>query len=156
MKTTIITIFVLSAIRANLYGQDGSDIQYFKVQDIDSTFIGREVHFDFVNRSFRGRPLDTIRIIVHGKPIRFVEVRKDNGYDNWFSQQGLRSVGRSNGMTIRITKFRLNRTTAAAFQVTMFLDYYDTDNKILANKSEQIEYWFDKKDIIEVLVKSEQ
>ncbi len=57
---------------------------------------------------------------------------------------------------MRVSKFKLDSITSTAFQVMMYVDFYDSDNKILKDKSRQIQYWFDKKDITEVLVKSKQ
>lgn len=155
MKTITTTILLL-AIWISSYGQDGSDIRYFKVESIDSTLIGAYIHFDFFNRSFGGRTIDSININIDGRPVRFVEIRKDNGYNNWFSQQGLQSIDKIDDLTMRISKFKLDSITSTIFHVTMYLDFYNIDNKILVDKSRQIKYWFDKKDIIEILVKSKQ
>jgi len=38
----------------------------------------------------------------------------------------------------------------------MYVDFYDTNHNLIADKSRQVRYWFDKKDIAEVLVKSKQ
>jgi hypothetical protein len=38
----------------------------------------------------------------------------------------------------------------------MYVDLYDSNNKLLDDKSRQVNYQFDKKDITEVLVKSKQ
>jgi len=95
-------------------------------------------------------------IIIDGKPTRFVEHRIDDGYNSWFSQQYLQSVDQLNGQTIRISKFKLDSITAKSFKVTMYIDFYDPSLKLLTGKSKQVPYWFNKKDIIEVLVKSKQ
>lgn len=153
MKITTTILFLLT-IWTSSYGQDGSDIRYFKVKRVDSTLIGKDVHFDFFNRSFHGRDMDTIIINIDNKPIKFVEVRKDNGYNNWFSEQSLKSIETIDGLTFVITKLKLNRITSSSFQVTMYVDNYDSDKRLLPEKSRQIEYWFDKKDITEILVKS--
>jgi hypothetical protein len=152
MKTTI--IFLLITIWGTSYGQDGSDIRYIKTIDIDSSFIGQYMQFDFFNRSFGGQRVDTIVINIGRKPVTFIEKRKDNGYDNWFSQQSLISVKNKNEQIVSISKFKLDNITSTSFQVTMYVEYYDNKNNILMDKSIQIDYWFDKKDIIEVLVKS--
>ena|SRR5688572_11096116 len=153
MKILKITLLLLSTW-TYVYGQDGSDIRYFKVQEVDRNLIGQDVHFDFFNRSFGGRTIDTIFINLDTGPIRFIEVRKDNGYNNWFTQQGLISIDKLDGQTLKISKFRLDSITTTSFQVTIYVDYYDSHNRLLNNKSEQIKYWFNKKDITDVLVKS--
>lgn len=129
-------------------------MRYFKTFGVDSSIVGQYIHFDFYNRSFAGRAIDTVTININGRPIRFIEVRKDNGYNNWFSKQHLQSIDLIDGLTIRVEKFRLDKITTTTFGVTMYVDFYNSDNQLLADKSRQMEYWFDKKDIIEVLVKS--
>lgn len=155
MKILKITILFLS-IWATSYGQDGSDIRYFKTHGVDSFLIGQYVHFDFFNRSFHGRTIDTVTIIIDNIPTRFIEIRKDNGYNNWFSQQSLQSLDKLEGQLIRISKLKLNSITAKSFQVTMYVDFYNSNDKLLEDKSREIEYWFEKKDIAEVLVESKQ
>lgn len=155
MKSLKITILLLFFWKSS-YGQDGSDIMYFKIIGVDSSLVGQYVHFDFFNRSFRGQSIDTIAITIGNRSTRFIEVRKDNGYNNWFSQQSIQSIDKLEGQTIKIPKFKLDSITTTAFQVTMYVEYYDHNNNLLIDKTRQIEYWFDKKDIIEVLVKSKQ
>jgi len=155
MKTLKIT-FLLLSIWTSSYGQDGSDIRYFQIIGVDTSIIGQYVHFDFFYRSYRRQSIDTVTITIDNRPTKFIEVRKDNGYNNWFSQQSLQSIDKLDGQTIKIPKFKLDSITATSFQVTMYVEYYDINNNLLIDKSRQIEYWFDKKDIIEVLVKSKQ
>lgn len=154
MKFLHITIIILF-LCIHSYGQDGSDIRYLQINGVDSCLIGQYVHFDFFNRSFSMRSIDTVTITIDDKRLRFKEVRKDDGYNNWFSQQSLQSVDYPEG-TINIQKLRLDSITTNAFQVTMYVAYYDHYNHLLVDKGTQIVYWFDKKDIIEVLVKSKQ
>ena len=154
MKLLHITIIILF-LCIHSYGQDGSDIRYIQINGVDNSLIGQYVHFDFFNRSFRMRSIDTVTITIDNKRLKFKEVRKDNGYDNWFSQQSLQSVDNPDGI-INIQKLRLDSITANAFKVTMYVEYYDHNNHLLIDKGTQIVYWFDKKDIIEVLVKSKQ
>ena len=156
MRTQTAIILLLLATWTASYGQDGSDIRYFKIKGVDSTLIGQYVHLDFFNRSFGGRTIDTIRINIDNKTISFIEVRKDDGFNNWFSRQYLQSLDKVDGLAARISKFRLDGITTTSLRVTIYLDFYGDDNKILADKSRQIDYLFDKKNIVEVLVKSKQ
>lgn len=155
MKTSTLLLLLLT-IWTSSYGQDGSDIRYIKVEAVDNILIGEYVYFDFFNRSFVGRAIDTITINIDDNRINFIEVRNDDGYNNWFSQQSLQAIDKIDGLTVRISKFKLDQISSTAFQVTMYVDFYDTDNKILGDKSRQINYWFDKNDIADVLVKSKQ
>ena len=114
MKLPGITIgFLLLVITS--YCQDGSDIRYLKTNSVDSSIIGKYVHFDFYNRSFRRRSIDTVTIVIDGHAMRFAEVRNDNGYDNWFSRQSLQSIPKSGGKTTVISKFRLDGVTNDSF-----------------------------------------
>lgn len=154
MKVSLIIILLLVSV-SGLFGQDGSDIMYCKASAIDNTLVGRYVHFDFYRRSFRGRQIDTVVINVDKRPIQFVEVRKDNGYNNWFYEQYLQSIGMVDGAIVRISKCKLENVTKQSVTATLYLDYYDLSNKIVADKSRQLMYLFDREIIIEVLVQSE-
>ena len=104
MKTLKIIILLLSFWTCS-YGQDGSDIRYFQIVGVDTSLIGQYVHFDFFNRSFRGQSFDTVTITIDNRPTRFIEVRKDNGYNNWFSQQSLQSIDKVDEQPIKTSKF---------------------------------------------------
>jgi hypothetical protein len=155
MKTSF-SILLLITICTFSFAQDGSDIKYFKVQGIDISLIGKDVHFDFYRLSFGGKDIDTVSINIGNKPIKFIEIRTDNGYNNWFSRQYLQSIEKINGETVRISKLRIDSISQTSFIVTMFIDFYDSQNKLLLNKSNQQKYSFEKHLITEVLVKSKQ
>ena len=149
-----IIFFLFSLVKS--YAQDGSDIQYFETFAIDSSLVGQYIHFDFQNRSFLSHKSDTLTIIIDDKPIRFKEVRKDDGFNNWFSQQYLQSIDKVNRQRIRISQFKLDGITPTSFFVTMYVDFYNENNGLVNDTSRQIKYQFNKKDIVEVLVKSKQ
>jgi hypothetical protein len=150
------SIFFLLFIWTYSYGQDGSDIRYFKIEKVDNTLIGKDIHFDFFNHSNGGKTIDTIEIYIDNSPIKFVEVRNDDGYNNWFSKQYLKSVDTFDNQTIRISKLKLVSISKTSFQVTMFIDYYNNMNELIVRKSKQQEYWFDKEKIIELLLNAKQ
>jgi hypothetical protein len=149
---TIITIFFFLIIFSTVNGQDVSDIRYINTNRLDSTFIGREVLFDFFNISFHGKTIDTIEINVDKRPIKFVEVRVDNGHFNLFSEQGFKSIETIDEQKMRISKFELDSITSTAFLVKIYIDYFDSRGNNITEKSKEIKYWFEKKDIIKVLV----
>jgi hypothetical protein len=149
-------IFFLLTLWSGSYAQDGSDIRYFKVYRVDTSLVGRFIHFDFFKRSFRGQKTDTVTINIDNRPTKFIERRKDDGFNNWFSQQYLQSIDKTDEQAIRISKFRLDSITTNSFQVTMYVDFYDSNNRLVDGKSRQVKYYFDKKDIAEVLVESRQ
>jgi hypothetical protein len=155
MKRLKVTILLLLISILSL-GQDGSDTRYFKTGGIDSSLVGEYIQLDFYNRSFGNRKIDTVTITIEDRPIRFKEVRKDDGFNNWFSQQYLQSVDKVNNQTIRISQFKLQGVTPTSFLVTMDVEFYDANNKRLRDRFKRLKYEFDKKDIVEVLVKSRQ
>ncbi len=137
-----------------MLGQDGSDILYGKVDRLDESYLGDFVHLDFYNRSFRGIPIDTIAILVEGKLIEFVEHRKDDGFNNWFDRQYLESLEKTDGLTIRVVKCRLDKITRDSVFVTSFLEYYK-DDKLLPERSKEIANEFPRTIIAEVLVSAD-
>jgi hypothetical protein len=153
-KTKVLIAFLVTI--ANLvYGQDGSDIRYLKVDSINDCYAGKKVQFDFFNRSFRGLTLDTVSIDLNGKAVKFVEHRKDNGHNNWFSQQYLQSVDKINGYTLRLTYNQINRVTTDEIFVTSYFGLYGKNNKQLIDSSVSKEHSFKKNMIAEVLVQSD-
>ena len=154
MKTQLVVILLALTIWTPLLGQDGSDILYGTVDGLDESYIGDFVHLDFYNRSFRGKAIDTIGIVVEGKLIKFVEHRKDNGFNNWFDRQYLESVEETDGLIIRIVKSRLDNITANSVFVTNFLEYYK-DDKLMPERTKEIENEFPRAIIAEVLVSAD-
>ncbi len=148
------TIFFLLVIFSTVNGQDASDIRYYNTNRLDSTFIGRDLLFDFFNISFHGKTIDTIEINIDNRPIKFVEVRVDNGHFNLFSEQGLESIEIIDNLKMSIPKFKLDSITSTAFIVTIYVEYYDNEGIKMVQKSREIKYTFEKKDIIKVLVEA--
>jgi len=149
MKILNLTV-VLALLCVAAYAQDGSDIKYIKPQAVDTSVIGHYVHFDFFKDSHYGQSIDTIVITIDNRPVKFFEVRTDDGFNQWFHHQSLQSVDKYEGQTIKISQCRLDSITTKSFLVTMYVDYYAND-KLLKHKSRLIKYWFNKKDIVRVL-----
>jgi hypothetical protein len=154
MRTQLLTFLITLISWTTLLGQDGSDILYGKVDRLDESYLGDFVHLDFYNRSFRGIPIDTIAILVEGKLIEFVEHRKDDGFNNWFDRQYLESLEKTDGLTIRVVKCRLDKITRDSVFVTSFLEYYK-DDKLLPERSKEIANEFPRTIIAEVLVSAD-
>jgi hypothetical protein len=148
----IFIFFFFASFR--VFGQDGSDILYIKTKKADRSLIGKNVHFDFYNRSFGKLQIDTITINIENNPIKFIEIRNDDGFNNWFSQQSLESIDKIDNHTITIPKFRLDGITNKSFIVTMYVDFYDANHKVIDTTSRLMKYSFNKKDIVELLVKA--
>jgi hypothetical protein len=102
MKTQLLSFLIALTSWTTLLGQDGSDIIYGTVGKLDQSFIGDFVHLDFYSKSFRGTPVDTIIIKIENSSMKFVERRKDNGFNNWFNEQCLESVDKVQGREIRL------------------------------------------------------
>ena len=151
MRTQLLIFLITLTIGTTLRGQDGSDILYGKVDRLDESYLGDFVHLDFYNRSFRAMAIDTISIVVEGKLIKFVEHRKDNGFNNWFDRQYLESLEKTDGLTIKVVKCRLDKMTTDSVFVTSFLEYFK-DEKLLPHRSNEIANEFPRTIIAEVLV----
>jgi hypothetical protein len=136
---------------ASCFGQDGSDIKYVPIKNLDNSFIGKFAHLDFNRKSFHSRNIDTIIIKIDKIPVRFQEHRVDNGFNNWFSQQYLISLDKVDGYFVKLTKCKIARITKDSILVINYLEHYDIDMQN-AKRLRQLAYWFKKEDIIEVLV----
>ena len=152
---TLITLLLLSATIVSS-AQDGSDIWYVRVQALDTSYLQEFAHLDFYRRSFRGSALDTVRISVNGKPVKFVERRKDNGFNNWFIEQYLESLEMVDKVKLRIEKCQLKEIRADSILVVNYFTCYDTHNKRLDDRAFQQQCWFKKHIITEILIQREQ
>lgn len=154
MKEKIIVTLTILFVTTLCFGQDGSDIRYIPIQKFNTSFIGQFAHLDFYNDSHWGRKLDTVVISIDNKPMKFIEHRVDDGFNQWFSQQYLRSLDSTDGITIRIIKCKIDSITKDSILVTNFLEYYDSNSNLLPDKSTQEKCWFAKDMIVFVLIKS--
>ena len=157
MKNFIITLIFIAALffGSASYAQDGSNIMYSKVDQLDSSFMGTFVHLYFYNKSFGGRKIDTIIVEIEGYQQKFIEHRKDNGFNNWFQDQYLESLDKVDGELIRIVRSRLDKITNEFVFVTNYLDYYDENNKLVKEKSRELPASFPRAIIAEVLISAE-
>ena len=94
MKNLQITIFIF--VTSWVTAQDGSDIIYFDAKKIDSSLIGKFIQIDFYNNSFGSNKFpeviaDTITLNFL-KRQKFKEIRNDDCFNNWFSEQYLEST----------------------------------------------------------------
>jgi len=157
----LLVILTLITFNNSVCAQDGSDIIYLNVNDLNESYLNRIAHLDFYNNSFAltnplnkvKRALDTISINIENNQILFKEYRSDNGFNNWFSQQYLESTKKINGYIIRISQCKLLNISTNELTVSFLLSYYDSEN-ILKSFSKEISYSFLKKDINTVLLKN--
>ncbi|SDR97840.1 hypothetical protein [Winogradskyella sediminis] len=158
MKRIILLIILTFTI--NAIAQDGSDIKYVGINDIDDSYVGKLVHLDFYNRSFGAFNLDkkdlndTINIQLENKNIEFKEHRVDNGFNNWFSQQYIESTKFVDGYKIRISMCKIKGIKSDSITVILFLEYRDKNGKTNSEKPNRLEYKFPKKILAEILVRN--
>jgi hypothetical protein len=130
---------------------------YYKTSALDSSFIGKEVHLDFYNRSFGGHLIDTIVVEMNNKPIRFIERRKDNGYNNWFAQQFLESLDSlPNIKNTKIKSWVIVDITKESIQVKPNFSFTFRQGIALDTKYFETTFWFKKAIIKEILLKTRQ
>ncbi|TCI93050.1 hypothetical protein [Tenacibaculum sp. M341] len=158
MKRIILLITLTFTI--NVIAQDGSDIKYVGINDVDDSYIGKLVHLDFYNRSFGAFNLnkkdlnDIISIRLENKNIEFKEHRVDNGFNNWFSQQYVESTEFIDGYKIRISMCKIKEIKSDSISVILFLEYRDINGKANSEKPNRTECEFPKEILSEILVRS--
>ncbi|MDO6761747.1 hypothetical protein Q4566_16180 [Tamlana sp. 2_MG-2023] len=158
MKRIILLIILPFTI--NAIAQDGSDIKYVSVSDLDNSYVGKMAHLDFYKRSFGGLKFDNkdltdkVTIELDNKKIEFLEHRVDNGHNNWFSEQYLESTEFIDGNKIQISMCKIEEIKSDSIKVILFLEYRDKNGKLNSEKPNTIEYEFPKKILAEVLVRN--
>ncbi len=144
MRIIALVIFVLIQV-GFAFSQDGGNINYVKLENLDKSYIGRLLHIDFYRKSRgnlgqikNGVDIDQVFLDINNKKIKFTEHRKDDGYNNWFDQQYLKSVNSVNGTKIIITNFKLidieeeNIIVLANFNIKPFSQEMRIDKNIIA------------------------
>ncbi|XLS27657.1 hypothetical protein ACJD0Z_10660 [Flavobacteriaceae bacterium M23B6Z8] len=53
-----IILLIILSLTINAIAQDGSNIKYVSVSELDNSYAGKMVHLDFYNRSFGGLKFD--------------------------------------------------------------------------------------------------
>jgi hypothetical protein len=155
MKYSLVVLLTLIQY-LTCFAQDGGNMNYLKPNEINKSYIGRKLHIDFYRKSFahfldKTRDLDTVKIKVNGKKTNFKEHRVDDGYNNWFSQQYLESIEKTDNLKLRIEKFELLKFDDADIFVKAFFIFVNDDGKVLSEKLFTRKLTFPKKDIVELL-----
>ncbi len=144
----------------NTIAQDGSDIKYVPIYELDNSYVGKLVHLDFYNRSFGGIKLDDkeltdkVTIELENIKIEFSEHRVDNGHNNWFSEQYLESTEFIDGYKIRISMCKIKEIESNSITVILFVEYRDKNGKTNFEKPNKIEYEFPREILTEILVRN--
>jgi len=138
-----------------LFSQDGSNIRYIKVTDLNETHLNKPIQLDFYNRSFAGLHIDTVSIALKGKTIKFVEHRQDNGFNNWFYKQYIQSVDSISGYRLRLIKCEIYQLTRDEILTKDYFNFYDSEDQALLKVPIIDTNSFRRKSIAEVLVLAE-
>jgi len=152
-------LFFLSCIipTAVLFGQDGSDIRYLDTEKFDKSYIGRLIQIDYYNKSnIIKTTWDTVEISIGASIIKFAEHREDDGLNNWFYGQYLKSTEYANGYKVRLVKSRVDDVTNDYIQVTEYFDFFSKNNILLAGKRIQVPHRISKKIVSQVIIKVEK
>jgi len=115
--------------------QDGSDIYYVDENRIDTSLIGKFIHIDFYKNSlgsnkFKTVKADTIRINFPKTELEFIEIRNDDRYNNWFSEQYLETIKSFNDRKIRIEKMKVLKVLNDSIYVKLYGHYFYTNGKM--------------------------
>ena len=155
-----ITLVIILIFTINSYSQDGSDIKYVRISELDNSYIGKFVHLDFYRHSFGGTNFynkdlsDTVKIKLNEKIIEFKEHRVDNGFNNWFSEQYLESIETLNNFRIRVSKMEIKEIKPKSIIVNLHVEYRNGNGILYPEKSEKIQYEFPKSILTEILIKT--
>ena len=154
MKISSLLFINLILISLNAKSQDGSDMRYINIEDVDTSYIGKTVHIDFCSRSFASRKRDTITILVNNKPVLFIEHREDDGFNNWFNRQYMESLERLGTEKLRIEMSVIKGVTKDSIFVTSYFNFYKSNGQPAHDGVFTQDYSFAKKGISEILLKS--
>jgi len=154
IRNFILAILFL-VLSESTYSQDGSDIIYLKLNQLDKSYIGDTVQIDFYRRSFGGLKIDTVQLVVENIYLKFKEHRVDDGYNNWFRGQYLESIEKINGYIIRVRKLVLKSFTSNSTNFILYFDFYTDKSKNTPVKTESIDVGFANEMIAEILVSAE-
>ena len=157
MKSNILILFF--AFTLSLNAQDGSDIHYIDENKIDSNLVGKFIQIDFYENSFGSNKFknieaDTIRIELNNEALEFVEIRNDNSYNNWFSEQYLETIKSIDKKKFRIEKMKVLAISADSINVKTFGHFF-YENGEKENTEFSIDFVsFDRKNIFQILLNS--
>ena len=156
MRVGLFFLFLISffSFSLKILAQDGSDIKYLKIENVNVLYIGKTVHLDFYNPSFASKKRDTIAILINDKRVAFIEHREDDGFNNWFSSQYLEEMENTGHEKFRVTRSIIKELTEDSILVTNYFELFD-GKKLVPGKSFIQDGWFSKKVITQILVHSE-
>lgn len=155
MKKLHIHITILIFISSLANAQDGSDIIYVDSKKVDSTLIGKYIQIDFHNYSFGSNKFPKVKadtISLKFKEFEsFIEIRNDDHYNNWFSEQYLESINERDGLKLRIRKMKLLEVSNDSIEVKLFGHYFENEKEIFSKYQTEIKK-LSRKDINQLLV----
>ncbi|MBX3288129.1 MAG: hypothetical protein KF855_02185 [Acidobacteria bacterium] len=133
--------------------QDGGDMNYIDPARLDRTYIGRFLHIDFFRKSrnwlFRSgkenKNIDRISLLIGERKIEFVEIRTDDGFNNWFHRQCLESVDDfhlAGSKKVRISGFKLKEVHEKEITVVGYFNMIPFEQEFVFNRSDIAELLF--------------
>lgn len=151
----IILIFISNWVNA----QDGSDIIYVDAKKVDSTLIGKLIQIDFYNKSFGSNKFsqvisDTVTINFIEKQ-SFKEIRNDDHYNNWFSEQYLEAIDENDGLKLRIQKMKLLNISKDSITVKLFGHFFKNEEEVFSKYLTDTTK-INRKEIYQILVDGNQ
>lgn len=151
MKSKI--LFLIFLFPYYFFSQGGSNIRYINTSEINNEMLGKFIHLDFYNQSFgRKRIQDSVDLPINKNIIKFLEIRNDTGFNNWFDDQSLLSVLKINGQKLQIEKFQLTRFDDKNLYVTAFINYLKHDMIVKKSTEKMI---IERSKVVEILIKKE-
>ena len=116
--------------------QDGSDIIYIDAEKIDSSLIGKLIQIDFFNKSLGSNKFpqviaDTVKLDFIEKQ-NFKEIRNDDHYNNWFSEQYLETINEKNTLKLRIQKMKLLNISKDSITIKLFGHYFKNQQEVFS------------------------
>lgn len=151
MRFTLLTF--LATISISVLGQEGSNIEYIRIYEINKGLLNKEIKIDFKPRlgDSNIRNEDTVELKINGANIRLVEKRKV-GADYWYyDDQYLQPIDQLNGNKIKIYKTEVKDINSEAILFELFIEFYTKDDKKIKTETKQI--WIDRKSLDGIMIK---
>jgi len=146
----LIYILILT-FSLNIYAQDGSDIIYIQEKNIDSTLVGKYAHIDFGENSFGGRNIDSVKVLLGKSVTEFIENRNDDGYNNWFNEQSLKTADNH----YEIKKCKITRVFDDMILVDLYIENNENNESDIFKDSNIFPVNFFREEIYGLLIKAD-
>ena len=133
--------------------QDGNiDARYLKSKKLDNTYEGSFVHLVFAARG--GGYGDTLKLAINNNQVPFLVHGAAGKPYGLFYAQYWQSVSDVGGYSLRLIQSRVEAVSSDSLLVTSFFDCYNKNGALAAGKSLQQQYWFSRKAITGLYIKT--